>query len=99
MPILPGKSPRHYMRCVLVIGGLLNPPDGCSKVVKGQMERDAQIVDLVNTMEDVYSFVEESNSFRSKIKVLEKTIDEILKQTIECSIFIREYTGHGFGGD
>ena len=82
-----------------MIGGLLNTPDGWSKAVKGQMERDAQIVDLVNTMEDVYSFVEESNSFRSKIKVLEKTIDEILKQTIECSIFIREYTGHGFGGD
>ena len=50
-------------------------------------------------MEDVYSFVDATESFRNKVKVLEKTIGEILKQTVECAIFIREYTGHGFGGE
>jgi hypothetical protein len=50
-------------------------------------------------MEDVYSFVEATESFRNKVEVLEKTINKILKQTVECAIFIREYTGHGFGGE
>ena len=57
------------------------------------------MVGLVKTMEDVYSFVEATQSFRNKVEVLEKTINKILKQTVECAIFIREYTGHGFGGE
>jgi hypothetical protein len=74
-------------------------PDGFFQAVKGQLDRDAQLVDLVKTMEDVYSFVEASDSFQNKVHVLQKTIDRILKQTVECVIFIREYTGHGFGGE
>ena len=69
------------------------------QVVKGQLDRDARLVGLVKTMEDVYSFVDATESFRNKVKVLEKTISKILKQTVECAIFIREYTGHGFGGE
>jgi hypothetical protein len=49
-------------------------------------------------MENVYSFVEASDSFQHKVQVLEETIHRILKQTVECAIFIREYTGHGFTG-
>ena len=74
-------------------------PDEFYQVVKGQLDRDAQLVGLVKTMEDVYSFVEASDSFQNKVHVLQKTIDRILKQTVECVIFIREYTGHGFGGE
>ena len=68
-------------------------------MVKGQLNRDAKLVGLVKTMEDVYSFVEASNSFKQKVQLLEETIEKILKQTVECAIFIREYTGHGFGGE
>jgi hypothetical protein len=50
-------------------------------------------------MQEVYSFVEASDSFREKVRALEDTIGNILKQTVECAIFIREYTGQGFGGD
>lgn len=56
------------------------------------------LVDLVKTMEEVYSFVEASDAFQSKVQLLETTIEKTLKQTVECAIFIREYTGHGFGG-
>ena len=67
--------------------------------MKGQLERDTSLVGLVKTMEDVYSFVEVSDSFQHKVRVLEDTIAKILKQTVECAIFIREYTGRGFGGE
>jgi hypothetical protein len=67
--------------------------------MKGQLERDSRIVGLVQTMENVYSFVEASDSFQHKVQVLEDTINRILKQTVECAIFIREYTGHGFTGE
>jgi hypothetical protein len=68
-------------------------------MVKSQLERDAKVIGLVKTMEDVYSFVEASDSFKQKVQLLEETIEKILKQTVECAIFIREYTGHGFGGE
>jgi hypothetical protein len=68
-------------------------------MVKSQLERDAKVIGLAKTMEDVYSFVEASDSFKQKVQLLEETIEKILKQTVECAIFIREYTGHGFGGE
>ena len=64
-----------------------------------QIKRDQKLIDLVTTMEDVYSFVDAIESVPSKIQLLEDIITKILKQTVECSIFIREYTGHGFGGE
>lgn len=50
-------------------------------------------------MEDLYSFVEASDDLQNKVKVFEDTIQKIMKQTVECAIFIREYTGHGFAGE
>jgi hypothetical protein len=49
-------------------------------------------------MNDVWSFVDDVQSLPEKMTQLEEIIDKILKQTVECAIFIREYTGHGFGG-
>jgi len=74
-----------------------NSLESCFQAVQGQLERDMMLVDLVKTMEEVYSFVEISDSFQRKVQLLENTIDKILKQTVECAIFIRECTGHGFG--
>ena len=67
-------------------------------MVNEWITRDKKLVDLVTTMEDVYSLVDAVESDPSKIQGLEDTIMKILEQTIECSIFIREYAGHGFGG-
>jgi hypothetical protein len=56
-------------------------------------------VDLVNRMDDMYSFVDPIKNIPDKIKVLENTIMMILTQTVECAVFIREYSGHGFRGE
>ena len=71
----------------------------CWQVLKAQLDRDQSICNLVLTMESVYSFVEAIQSVPDKLEILEEVIVKILKQTVECAIFIREYTGHGFGGN
>lgn len=50
-------------------------------------------------MDDVYSFVSDVDLVRNKMQRLEDIIADILKQTVECAIFIREYTGRGFTGE
>ena len=69
------------------------------QVVKSQLERDKNVIDLVKTMGDVYAFVDAIQSLPDKLKLLEEIIGNILNQTVECAIFIREYMGHGFGGE
>jgi hypothetical protein len=60
-------------------------------------------------MQDVHSFAESNGCVSSlaenngtlsnKLKRLENVIIEIFRQTVECAIFVREYTGHGFAGE
>lgn len=50
-------------------------------------------------MERLYSFVDTMQKAPEKNSELEKIISDILKHTITCSIFVREYCGHGFGGE
>ena len=71
----------------------------CWQVLKAQLDRDQSICNLVLTMESVYSFVKAIQLVPDKLEILEEVIVKILKQTVECAIFIREYTGHGFGGN
>ena len=49
-------------------------------------------------MRDVCSFVDTIQLVPKKLQLLEDVITKILKQIVECAIFIREYTGHGFSG-
>jgi hypothetical protein len=49
-------------------------------------------------MEDVYTFVDDVKNFPSKLLSLEEIVKKILFQTIECSLFIQEYSGCGFLG-
>ena len=49
-------------------------------------------------MDDVCSFVEDVRLIPNKLQRLTDIIADILKQMVECAIFIREYTGHGFSG-
>jgi hypothetical protein len=64
--------------------------------VGNQFDRDQKVIDLMASMEDVYSFVDEIQSLREKNKTLDKVIKLILQQTFECAIFIQEYAGRGF---
>jgi hypothetical protein len=54
------------------------------------MDRDDSIVRLVETMDDVYSFVEEAEPMK-KIESLGRIIELIAHQTTECAYFIRDY--------
>jgi hypothetical protein len=54
------------------------------------MDRDDAIVRLVETMDDVYSFVEEAEPMK-KIESLGRIIELIAQQTTECAYFIRDY--------
>ncbi|KAJ7857483.1 hypothetical protein B0H14DRAFT_2507408, partial [Mycena olivaceomarginata] len=65
------------------------------KAVEKQQDMDEKVLELVRTMAEVYSFVDDVESLE-KVKRLKDVVVEITKQTVECAIFIREYTGHGF---
>jgi hypothetical protein len=49
-------------------------------------------------MDNVCSFVDDVRLIPNKLQRLSDVIGDILKQMVECAIFIREYTGHGFAG-
>ncbi|KZP27134.1 hypothetical protein FIBSPDRAFT_319864, partial [Athelia psychrophila] len=68
------------------------------KIIVAQVAIDQSVADLANTMQDVYSFVDAIVAVPSKIQLLEDIIERIFIQTVECAIFIREYSGHGFAG-
>ncbi|KAJ7807427.1 hypothetical protein B0H14DRAFT_2381283, partial [Mycena olivaceomarginata] len=66
------------------------------KAVQNQQETDGKIVQLVQTMAEVYAFAKDADSLSEAKKHLEGTITTIAQQTAKCAMFIREYTGHGF---
>ncbi|KAG1813834.1 uncharacterized protein BJ212DRAFT_1482194 [Suillus subaureus] len=66
-------------------------------IARDQLDRDKRIGDLTNMMEDVYTFVDDVKSFPSRLAPQEEIIKKIMFQTIECMLFIQEYSGHGFG--
>ena len=67
-------------------------------MVQAQQRRDQRILDLVQTMDDTYSLVLVSAEELKKHSVLQDVINQILKQTIECGYFIRDYVRPSFGG-
>jgi hypothetical protein len=59
----------------------------------GQMKA---LRDLVFVIDNVYFYVVASEDLRLKLERFEVTAEKIMMQTIECSVVIRELTGHGF---
>ncbi|KZP15684.1 hypothetical protein FIBSPDRAFT_977365 [Athelia psychrophila] len=68
------------------------------KIIVAQVAVDQSVADLASTMQGTYSFVDALEAVPSKIPLLEDIIQRIFIQTVECAIFIREYSGHGFAG-
>ncbi|KZP23203.1 hypothetical protein FIBSPDRAFT_930720 [Athelia psychrophila] len=66
------------------------------KIIVAQVAIDQSVADLASTMQGTYSFVDALEAVPSKIPLLEDIIQRIFIQTVECAIFIREYSGHGF---
>jgi hypothetical protein len=60
-----------------------------------QHRRDEKIADLVQTMDEIYSFVTSTDKLK-KSDVLQDVVEQILKQTIECGFFIQGYMRHNF---
>ncbi|KAJ7861134.1 hypothetical protein B0H14DRAFT_2576276 [Mycena olivaceomarginata] len=66
------------------------------QAVKREQNTDDKLCKLVQTMADVYSFVEDVDFLSEKIKSVEDKAVAIVKQTVECALFIQEYTANGF---
>lgn len=66
------------------------------QAINNQSERDTQVIELVSSMKDAYSFLGTLKSMQGITPPLEAYIDATLKQTVECTSFIREYFGIGF---
>ena len=49
-------------------------------------------------MESVWGVVAAADDLKNKLQSLEDVVREITDQTIECAMFIRQYTNHGFAG-
>ncbi|KAF7965886.1 hypothetical protein HWV62_41022 [Athelia sp. TMB] len=62
-------------------------------------EIDVAVLALFKQMKTFYSFVDDfESSLPGKIGQSEAVITRALEQTIECGVFCREYTAHGFAG-
>lgn len=60
---------------------------------------DKKVVRLVSTMKDAYSFTCDVLSLPDKVARLERSIGELVKQTIECCLFIGKYARRGFASE
>ncbi|KAJ6548679.1 hypothetical protein B0H19DRAFT_1074508 [Mycena capillaripes] len=78
---------------------LVEMGDKIAKALDAKLEADQKILELVETMAEVYSFTSDVDFLEAKNKLLDDAILQIAIQTVECSFFIREYTGHGFLGN
>ncbi|KAJ7095575.1 WD40-repeat-containing domain protein [Mycena epipterygia] len=66
------------------------------QAIKTQQETDDKLIKLVQTIGEVYSFVEDTNLLPQKLRSLENQASAIVKQTVECALFIQEYSANGF---
>ena len=69
----------------------------CDQIVLAQQARDLKILGLVTAMENTYSFVVSVDELKSH-PVLQDSLEQMLKQTIECGYFIQGYMRCNFGG-
>jgi len=78
----------HNVRssCIIHIHFDLN----LSQTILAQVDRDSCIVDLVEIMDDVFSFVKEAEPMK-KIESHGRIIELMVQQTTECAYFIRDY--------
>jgi len=61
-----------------------------SQTILDEVDCDSRIVGLVETMDDVFSFVKEAEPIK-KIESHGRVIELMVQQTTECAYFIREY--------
>ena len=68
------------------------------QIVDRTLKTDTKALDLVRSMRLVLACVSDYKSITEKLDMLKDPLIRLLKQIIECSIFIREYIRHPFIG-
>jgi hypothetical protein len=61
-----------------------------------QHELDEDIVALLEKMNGVYKLILSTETL-NMVEAHRETAQRMCQQTMECTIFMREYTSHGFG--
>ena len=61
------------------------------QIYERKTKMDQDIVGLVETMDDLLSFVEDTDNLTLKLKKSHSTIQEIIQTVAECSASIRKY--------
>ena len=59
-------------------------------------QTDKKLVHLVRSMENAFAFVREREGIEDKVTGLQQSIEGLLKQTVECCVFICKYTRQRF---
>jgi hypothetical protein len=65
---------------------------------KNRHEADDRVSKLVQEMAEVYSYVGNETMLSQIMERLDSNVLEITKQTLECAIFLHEYTTNSFAG-
>ena len=65
------------------------------KYVKEQVEQDQTVFELCSRMSETYMTAHKSKIL-TRVEELHDIIQTMIEQTVECSVFIKEYIGHGF---
>ncbi|KAL5504574.1 hypothetical protein ACEPAH_7235 [Sanghuangporus vaninii] len=66
------------------------------KAVKDVFDTDQRIISLAQMMGDVFAFVQDVRTLRDKAKSLQDPINGLLKQIIECCLFVSHYVRRSF---
>jgi hypothetical protein len=68
------------------------------QALKAQQDRDEQVQQLWGTVIDTLDFMKELDPLGA-IKGLEKTVQAIMKQIYDCTLFLRSYAERTFVGE
>ncbi|KAL5521305.1 hypothetical protein ACEPAG_9228 [Sanghuangporus baumii] len=64
--------------------------------IEKALQTDQKIISLVQMMVDAFAFVKDMQMLREKATNLHEQINGLLKQTIECCLFVRQYVRRSF---
>jgi hypothetical protein len=67
------------------------------QALKAQQDRDGRIRDLWEVVLDTLDFMKQADPLK-EIQGLEKTVQSIMKQIYDCTLFLRSYGERGFVG-
>ncbi|KIK60577.1 hypothetical protein GYMLUDRAFT_244151 [Collybiopsis luxurians FD-317 M1] len=65
------------------------------QAIQNQVQRDINIISLVETMDDIYAFVKEAEPLR-RIESHKEVMNRISQQTVDCGYFISAYCADPF---